>query len=418
MAKFYITLFICAFICVPGFANIDHINMDKISTEATQIKHFNFIKDHKKYYDRWTQNWTHDQPKASLITALKDAYTSFSAIPQQNTELQLLLGDISHYLYNMEVSETFQLAVKNYELAIKSSPEDVRGYWFLGYHFGLANVIPKAIDQFALAQKMQLGVHAGGFWNDYAYVSTVAGMPSTTVYAMKKAKLAFGKPGAFENEFGPQTRAHFTEIQPDQQYKNIEIWDALKGEIVSFISRPLGVKLLLDSTWRVNIPDYKNRQGVFVITPPTLKNKEGKDIGYTMLLMLKVAGEGEQLSSYVEKLVGKYPTRQKISFSNKYDQMIAYEIKDKNMYPHLGGGHLYTVGIERDNPEDPGLLLEQPVVLPMKANGQMTYARANQSQNRFPGKIFYVFLLDSCEDIHEQSLETFRSFLEKQLIIE
>ncbi|WEK21059.1 MAG: hypothetical protein P0Y49_07890 [Candidatus Pedobacter colombiensis] len=418
MTKFYIAFLFCISICFPSFANIDYINISKISTDATHIKYYSFIKDNKRFYDRWAVEWKYDQPKAILIAALKEAYTSFASIPKQNTELQLLLGDISHYLYNMDVSESFDLAVKNYDLAIKSSPNDVRGHWFLGYHYGLSNGAVKAIDQFILAQKCSLGNYAGPFWNDYAYVSMIAGMPSTVLFAMKKAKLALGKPGAFENEFGQAALQRFTDVDADQEYKNTEIWEASKGEMVTFISRPLGVKILLDSTWIINVVDFKNRQNVFIMTPPKIKNKEGKDIGYTLLMMMKVARDGEELSGYLDNLVVKYPMRQKISFSNKYDKMIAYEIKDKSMYPHLGGGHTYTLGIERNNPEDPGLLLEQPTILQTKGNGQLTYFKANQSKNRFAGKIFYTFLLDSCEDIHEQSLVTFKSFIEKQLFIE
>lgn len=418
MMKFYIALLLCVSVWSSSYGNVDYIRIDKITKDPVKIKYFNFIKDNKKYFDQWVPEWKYEQPKAVLVAGLKEAYVSFATFSPENTELQLLLGDISHYLYNLEVKESFSRAEDSYNLAIKSSPDDIRGRWFLARHYSLSNEPAKAIAQFTLAQKINLDSYAGAFWGDYAYAATLAGMPSTVLFAVKKAKLALGKLGVFEDELGQVAARRLIDVDANHDYKSTEIWEASKGEMVTFVSRPLGLKLLLDSNWGINVLDYKKRVNVFVMTPPAIKNKAGKNVGYTLLMMGKVIADGEELESYIGNLVAKYPTKQKIDFSKRYNRMVAYEIKDKNMYTNLGGGHLYAVGIERSAPEDPGLLLEQAVTLPMKTAGQLTYFTAGQSKRRFDGKIFYAFLLDSCEDIHEQSLEVFRSFMEKQLFVE
>ena len=46
------------------------------------------------------------------------------------------------------------------------------------------------------------------------------------------------------------------------------------------------------------------------------------------------------------------------------------------------------------------------------------YLNYLRSDAVFKGKIFYAILLDSCEDIHEQSLSVFRTLFENQIIIE
>jgi len=77
------------------------------------------------------------------------------------------------------------------------------------------------------------------------------------------------------------------------------------------------------------------------------------------------------------------------------------------------------IGIEREAPKYPGLLLETPASIPKTKLGERpTVYRAQGSKKRFDGRIFYLIMLDSCEDIHEQSYAIFKTFFDNQLIIE
>ncbi|HSD06245.1 hypothetical protein [Flavobacterium sp.] len=133
---------------------------------------------------------------------------------------------------------------------------------------------------------------------------------------------------------------------------------------------------------------------------------------------MKTANDNDKLSDYINNFVSKYSNKKQISFSDKYDKIIAYEIQEKSMYQNLGGGHLYMIGIERNAPKYPGLLLENPATMPKGIPGQVNYYRATDSQDRFKGKMFYLIMLDSCEDIHEQSLAVFKTLFNSQIIIE
>jgi len=76
------------------------------------------------------------------------------------------------------------------------------------------------------------------------------------------------------------------------------------------------------------------------------------------------------------------------------------------------------VGIERKVPDYPGLILESPVALSGGEMGKVSYYTASNSKNRFKSRIFYLIMLDTCEDIHEQSFAVFRTLFDKQIIIE
>ena len=152
--KQVITFLIGTFMAVQTFANVDFIDISKISSDSKLVTAFNFIKDNQQYYDHWTSEWSYNKPKEELIKKLQDNYTIFSSLTNKSEELYLLLGDIAHYLYNLDDTAYYDVAVNNYTSAIKSNPKDFRTYWFLGYHYALSNVPTEAIENFLKSEKL------------------------------------------------------------------------------------------------------------------------------------------------------------------------------------------------------------------------------------------------------------------------
>lgn len=413
-----ITFLFSVFLIIDTYANVNFIDIAKISNDSKFESDFNYIKDNQQFYDHWTNKWNYNKPKQEFIDNLHNKYNIFSAIANKNAELYLLLGDISHYLYNLDDTAYYNKAVNNYNSAIQESPKDYRCYWFLGYHFALSNVPTQAIDNFIKAQELLPTDQPSDFWNDYAWATAVTNMPSHCVFAMDKVKSILGNQGSFEVQLGQNIRNRIEPVNKNKSYKKEDIWTASQGEKMTFTSRPLGIKLIIDSTWNLSIYDYEKGQSAFIIDPPALKNKKGNEINYTVAILMKTANDYDNLNDYLNTFISKYPSKTKISFSDKYDKTIGYEIIDKTMYQDIGGGHLYMIGIERTAPKYPGLLLENPVTLPKGNSDQVTYYTASNSKDRFKGKIFYAIMLDSCEDINEQSLTIFKRLFNNQIIIE
>lgn len=412
-----VTLFTLTLITLQTSANVNYIDIDKITHDSKLITAFNFIKDNTKYYDHWSNQWSYDKPKQNLVTQLREQYKSFSTLTT-NEETLLLLGDIAHYLYNMDDTAYYSIAEKNYVEAIRSNPKDYRAYWFLGYHYALSNVPILAIDNFIKAEKILPSKQPADFWNDYAWATAVANMPSHCIYAMDKVKSISGKEGSFQQQLGETIYKRITPVDKNQSYEKKDIWTASQGNKIAFTSRPLGIKILVDSTWGVTLNDYQKNQTAFILNPPAIATKKGKEIHYTIAILMKTANDNDKLNDYISRLISKYPDKKQISFSDKYEKMIAYEIKDKTMYKDIGGGHLYLIGLERNAPKYPGLLLENPVPIPEGNSNEMTYYSASDSKDRFKGRIFYAIVLDSCEDIHAQSFAVFKSLFDNQIIIE
>ncbi|HEV7621008.1 MAG TPA: hypothetical protein VGO09_04710, partial [Flavisolibacter sp.] len=139
-------------------------------------------------------------------------------------------------------------------------------------------------------------------------------------------------------------------------------------------------------------------------------------IGYTVAVIIKVAGKGDELTDFIATMLPEEAKR--CSFPLPYNQAIAYEIKSNKMYPDWGGEHSHLIGIEREEPSYPGLLLEKPLTLPFEKEGETKYYLPNEQKGRFPGRIFYIILLDSCEDIYLETRDVFETMLKKSIIIE
>jgi hypothetical protein len=311
------------------------------------------------------------------------------------------------------------LAVNNFNEAIKSNPKDYRAYWFLAQHYALSISSFLAIENFKNAEKLLPLKQPADFWKDYASAALIYNMPSHSIYAMDKAKSISGDKNLFSKDLEEILYTRITDIDKNQSYDMKDIWamDREEDKII-LTSRPLGIKMQLDSAWDLSGYDYQNNATVLIITLPPIANKKEHKITCSILTAMETADDKDKLEVYTKRFASdsEYPNKKKIPFSNKYEKMIAYEIIDKTKYQNIGGGHMYVIGIERNEPKYPGLLLEEPgTFLKLNSSGVVYYTPSDK-MNRFKGKIFYLAMLDCCEDIHEQVLPIFKSFFDKIII--
>ncbi len=189
-------------------------------------------------------------------------------------------------------------------------------------------------------------------------------MPSHCIYAMDKAKSILGEASYFEEQLGQSIYNRIIPVRNDSIYSYSDIWSASKEDMITFSSRPLGIKIMIDSTWHINLYDYKDNHAMLTIVPPGIPNEDGRVITYTIAIIIKAAQAEESLDNFIDGYISRYPNRTKFEFSDKYPGLLAFDIKNEDMYPDIGGAHMHMIGINRERPEYPGLLLEQPLSLP------------------------------------------------------
>lgn len=416
MRKKFLLIFSIVAYSVSG--NINYIKIDSIPESERNFDKYIFIKDNERLINHWTPDWTYTVKKETLIKELKDCFDAYSKCNRQNVEVDLLLGDISHYLYNLNETKYYEIAVNYYKKAIDLSPNDYRPLWFLANHFALSDVPEKAIDYFYKSQKLLPSNEPSDFWEEFCFASSTANMPSHCLYAMDKVRKLTGEPGNFELQLGQIMRNRIQPVKIDSTYTKKDIWSYFSDSLSTFICRPLGIKFSIAPDWNVGLYDYKNNRGFITIEPPGIKNKKGRTITYTIAIIIKVSQPNEKFEDFIDPLISKYPEKTVAKIATKYTGQLSFDFLDKEVYKEIGGAHMNLIGFERNEPEFAGLLFEQPLSTPQSKSGKIQYYRAANVMDRFKGKIYYAFMLDACEDIYDEAFKVFEDVFEKQIVIE
>lgn len=397
-------------------ANISFVDLKKIPLSYEDLTYLN---EHYQYVESWQMEWPHKIDKSAIATELIAMHKRLSETLTDNIEQALLLGDLSHYLHNLDEKGYFEKAVTFYEKAISIDERDYRGYWFLANHYARGNVQVESIEYFFKAEERLPDIEPAYFWEDYCFAVAVANMPGHLNYAMEQARNILGGPSYFEQQLGATFKARQFTPHPDSMYSIQQIWTGTAvAQNIDMTNRPLGLKVLMDSTWKTRFFGYENRLSFFTIVPEALSNDAGRDITYTIFFMIKVAEEGEQLKDFILNIVKDYPEINEVSSPLRNKKSIAFELKDPEMYADIGGGHMQVIGLERSKPKYPGMLLEKPSKIEAPTSSEPTFYQATGSMDRFEGRVFYAIMLDTCEDIYEEASQVYHEVLAKRTVIE
>jgi len=402
-------------------ANVNAINFDKIKYPAELAQDISFLRNNEPVYDHWVHDWVSDRPKADVVKRLSFLYSELGKLPADNVETALLIGDIAHYLYNMENEEYYQKAIDHYNAAMQLSPKDYRVYWFLGNHYALSAVALSSIKNYNLAlQYLPRTAPSAFFWADYAVACSNASMPATALYAAQQSSKLTGAKTHIEEQVSVFKDGVLKAPPTDTILPGKDAWrvSGKRDGRVLITNWAAGVKIAVDSSWSFQPGDYKNGTTYAIIQPHQAIAKNGRKIGYNILVFAQMAKENQTLKQYLDMFTSKYPDRKNVSFDvGEIKNCLAYEIKDPSMYTDIGGGHLFAIALERSRPEYPGMALEEVVEIPA-GDGKLNYYTSTRTYSRFNGKIYYLILLDSCEFIHEESLTNLKKVLDKGIIIE
>jgi len=329
---------------------------------------------------------------------------------------------VAHYLYNLDVQDYYDKAVAGYQQAQLLAPKDYRVYWFMANHYSLSAEPVVAIKTFKQAVQ-NLPPHPSFlFWSEYAGACMLAGMYGTARYAAHQVSIIQGQTSRIEAEI---IRISAKTVKPpriDTTLQNKDVWNlqGRSGRNLILNSWIMGTQFAVDSLWHLQLGGYDKHLSYATIMPEKITSKKGVGIGYSFLVLVKVADEKESLQQFLDQFTSasKIGGRKPVSLSfSKANNGLAYETKDPTVYPDIGGAHGYAIAIERNMPEFPGLKLDRPVEMPKADAGKVHYYVAPQKNGRLNAKLYYLILLDSCEDIHDESLAVFNNFL-TDLVIE
>ena len=400
--------------CAECRADVKFVDFDKIDPAGRYTSQQRFLLDNLIYFDHWSPDWIYEIPKDSLVHELKTCLNSYETLTANVYETDLLLGEIAHYLYNLNEQAYYDTAENYYLKAMAANAKDCRSYWFLGYHYACSDQVKKGVECFNKAIKLVNGETGNDFWQEYAFTMDLAGMTAHCRYALDKYR-AGGGASQLSKIMDSTLRSQTMQADPDITYKIRTLWtaDHQDAGTVSFLSKPLGMMLTVDTTWNIQVFDYAKRMTAVTITPPVLKSAKGATIGYTLAVLVHPANDDESLNDFVTSMMkaGQGTKDEKFVLAHRYSNGLSYTFRSKDVYTDRGGAHIHYIGIERDYPPYPGLALEEQPQEIKGDPGKVAFYRMGMTRTRFPGRIFYLLILDTCEDIHEGSWNAFQQFV-------
>lgn len=410
---FFITIFSLNSLTV--LANIECIDIRAISSESNFREHFEYLKSNLEYYQNWNYNWMYNVSRETISVKLKIIYIDILSLKESNPEVYLLLRDIAHFLYNLENEEYNKISIEHYKEAIALNSKGYRGHWFLAVHYAKSAQPRKAFEQLQIAEKQLPLEIPFQFWEDYTLIGYLSQMPAHATYGINQFKKVTGYSSEYDYIIEKMSPAN-----ADTAYSVRDLWLTMPedsaSKLATFLSYPLGLRIKVDSTWGFNLYDYKEGQSQVVFRPPGLVSVKGDTITYTIGLFVKKINNEDRLSGFIRSFTKSAQEKEYTGTIPNYSSSMSFKFQDDRVYSNLGGGRFNIIGIRRETPKRPGLIFESPAKL--SDDGKFMVYGNQTTLGRFHNGLFYVFLLDTCKDIYEESFSVFENLIQNQILIE
>ena len=400
-----------------AWAQLHYIDPAKLPQDPNVLKAYTRAVSVEAMTRSWSPNWKYETPKkqvadqlAASLHGLRDAGKN----NPDNEELLLLTGLVAHFANNVDVDDTYEVAVRSFEQAGKLVASDYRPEWFLAGHRCQSNEVKTGMESMLAIEARtpwkQLPVD---FWDDYISCSTIALMPAHTLRAVDHA-VELGERADKYTSIVEIAHQRYTPSRADDNYDKREAWQGTDDKSqVRFTSGLCGIGFSAHEDWRIDIRDVSKGTCIATIETGPYPRKGGESTP-TLLILTRVAAPGETLDEFTRSFLKKYPSAHPMSApSCPTEKCDGFEIVTDDLYRREGGGHFLVIGFAAQQPKFPGLLFERPEAPPKAESGddKVTYYRPTQRLLRFPGTLYTLVQLDSNGEIFSKASDDFRYLL-------
>jgi hypothetical protein len=411
--------FILSSLTPQVLADVAAIHADKLPQETAILAALDDVKELEPYSRSWTIKWQYPIAKEEVATRLgKDLGFLTLALKNHpdNAELLLLTGLVARYAYNLDVEGSYEITLKVLEQAQKLAPSDVRAPWFRATHLCQTTQPKAGADEFLSIEAShdweKLPV---AFWDDYMECASITNMPAHMLRAADHLEKLHAPDSKMRAALVDIAHRRVDAFDPKKEYDPKEVWMGTRigSKDVELTSTSCGLQLRVHGDWSIKNIALDNGR-CFAWFKTGLYQAVTQKLYPTVLVMVRQPNNNETLQDFVNQYNHKeYNYKPFTPVRCPATSCIALAADQAGMYGEDGNGRAHMVAFERDEPAFPGLIFEAPLELP-KSNGgeQVQYYRPNQIQQRIPGKLYYLVLLDTAASIEEPAMKDFDFFLE------
>ena len=399
------------------FADIAAIHASSLPQETAILGALDDAKQLEPYSRSWALKWEYPVPKDEVADRLgKDLGFLTLALKNHsdNAELALLTGLVARYAYNLDVTGSYDEAMSALGHSEKIKPTDFRASWFRATLQCQTNDSMAGANEFLSIEAAhgwdQLPV---AFWDDYMECASVTNMPSHLLRAKSYTEREHAPESAMRSFLAGAAQKRFDPFDANKTYGPKEAWKGTgAGEDTVFTSTMCGVRLHAHGSWEVNQLAFNNGSCVAYFGTGSYKAIT-TDLHPSVLMLIQRPKEGESLQDFSKKFLSSGTFEPDSLIHCPATHCIALKGIQPGMYKADGDGHGRIVFFERDDPEFPELIFESPNGPPKPdSGGAPVYYRPNQVQQRIPGKLYYLVMLDTAASIEESAMKDFDFFLQ------
>jgi hypothetical protein len=411
--------FLLSFSTSQALADVAAIHADKLPQETAILAALDDVKQLEPYSQSWTLKWQYPIAKEEVATRLgKDMGFLTLALKNHpdNAELLLLTGLAARYAYNLDIEGSQKTALNVLDQAQKLDPSDVRAPWFRAT-LTCQTTEPKAgADEFlSIEASHDWEMLPIAFWDEYIDCAVLTNMPAHALRAANHLEKLHAPDSKMRTALVDIARKRFDAFDPKKEYDPKEVWIGTRigSDDVELTSTSCGMQLRVHGDWSIkNIALDNSRCLAWFKTG--LYQAVTQKLYPTVLVIVRQSNNNETLQDFVNQHNHKeYNYKPFTPARCPAASCIALAADQAGMYGENGNGRAHMVAFERGEPAFPGLIFEAPLELPKSSGGeQVQYYSPNQIQQRIPGKLYYLVLLDVAASIEEPAMKDFDFFLE------
>jgi len=297
----------------------------------------------------------------------------------------------------------------------KMAPGDLRVGWYRATLHCQSTEIVEGIEGFLALEAAGAREHLpAAFWDDYMECALLSNMPAHVLRAASYVEKSHAPQSDRGKAYIKIAHQRLVPFDPQKKYEPSDVWlgPDPAGNIEELTGESFGAQLKVHSDWEKADFQLQGDKGMVLFCSGPYPAKKGT-LRPCILLLVQQAKPGQTIEQFAASF-GRDGTFVPYTPARcPAERCIAEKGNQPGMYHENGDGHGRIVCFEREQPEFPDLIFESPSALPHKEGktGPETFD-FTPIQQRMPGKLFYLVLLDTAASIEEPAMKDFDFFLE------
>ena len=410
-----LTLIILHFSTTTAYSiNIRLIQIQNLPEVENLMPDLDYVLEHESILKVFIPDeyWEYDLSKQELAEKVIEIVQKLDSYDDadENQDLTLLKGLLSYYLFNLDQKGYYNRAIEELEKIDNYPNRDYRYKWFLGVVYSKSIQPFEAIEQFEFVETRvpEDQLHPL-FWADYAEALSFAFMQRKSIEAFEKFS-KYGSVNLQSNSMYQSLKEKMTEPAVEMEIKSDDFFQFFERESgLGYLCRPFGIWIPAQGNWTPRLFDYSKHFSGIMYKSQDIEDESGETITYSIASFL--FADKDDVMEQFKAMAPIVDVIEDPAFDSRYTVL---EIRNPEQYKHIGGAHGYVLIYEPEMGESTGESMEQPSKI--NTGTGTSYLPFQTIYTRVPGKLSYVFLMDSCENIFEESRADFITFMEKVII--